>query len=315
MSSRPRTTPRTTVSDAPSRLVPLTIAGLVCFILALALGYGGWYLFGTHADEPVREKSEVVETPRTQQQQVASETTVAEQPPAAPAVVLAPAGEIPVPGGEVTLGGEETGQPIRRELVAPFAIAATEVINEHYREFVKETKHRAPAHWNGEEFPPGTANEPVRDVSWQDAVDYCEWLSSKIGATVRLPTEAEWELAARGAERLKYPWGNEWNPRAVASQESKGRITSVKSYPEGKSPFGAYDMAGNVWEWTADEALDENSQPKVVNGVAHRVIKGGSADEPREFITAFSRYTRAADKPSRTLGFRYVVVREAKQNP
>jgi formylglycine-generating enzyme required for sulfatase activity len=310
MSTRPRTTPRTAVSDAPSRLVPLTIAGLVCFILALALGYGGWYLFGTHADETPRERSEVVETPGVAQE--AAQTAVAE-PPAAPAVVLAPAGEVAGAGGEVTLGGEETGEPVRRAFVAPFSIGETEVINEHYREFVKETKHRAPAHWNGDEFPPGTANEPVRDVSWQDAVDYCEWLSRKIGATVRLPTEAEWELAARGTERLKYPWGNEWNPRAVASQESKGRITAVKSYPEGKSPSGAYDMAGNVWEWTADEALDENSQPKVVNGVAQRVIKGGSADEPREFITAFSRYMRAADKPSRTLGFRYVVVREAKQ--
>jgi formylglycine-generating enzyme required for sulfatase activity len=232
------------------------------------------------------------------------------RPSPAPPHKLAPAGELPVPGGEIALGGEGTGEPLRRYFVAPFAIAETEVTNEQYQDFVKATGHKAPSHWRGGEFPPGTGAEPVTGVTWQDASDYCQWLTDQLGAPVRLPTEAEWESAARGEEHYKYPWGNQWNDRAAVSKESQGQLRPVKSFAEGKSPYGAYDMAGNVWEWVSDQARDEEGRPRVVNGVALRIIKGGSAVEPRAFISATSRYPAAADKSSRTLGFRYVVVRK-----
>ena len=131
---------------------------------------------------------------------------------------------------------------------------------------------------------------------------------------VRLPTEAEWVMAARGTENQKYPWGNEWSASAAVSKETKGRVHVVKSFPAGKAACGAYDMAGNVWEWVSDEARDDEGKPRVVDGVSLRIIMGGSAEEPQAFLSATSRYPAAVDKASRTLGFRYVVVRNNAGN-
>jgi len=295
----------------PSRLLPLSIAGAVCFILSLILGYGGWYLFGTHDRSAAGGVTEVKQTPVPTAEVPQQTPTVSAEP-----TINAPAGELPVPEGEVVLGGDNTGLPVRREFVGAFAIAETEVTNEHYREFAKATGHKVPAHWKDGEFPSGSATEPVTGVTWQDAVDYCNWLSEKIKAKVRLPTEAEWELAARGKEGYKYPWGNEWNERAVATEETKGQVRAVKSYPAGKSPVGAYDMAGNVWEWTADEARDADGNPLIKKGVTQRIAKGGAATEPAAFVTATSRQEVPADAADSVLGFRYVVVRaKNKQEP
>lgn len=308
MPERPRPNSNLKGSADESRLVPLTLAGLVCFVAAVTLGYGGWLLFGTHAREEPERLSELRQSPPA--------PATPEAIPAAPAgtskdesAATAPAGELPVAGGEVTLGGEGTGLPLRRVVVKPFLVAETETTNEQYREFLKETNHAAPSHWKNGEFPPGAALEPVSGVTWQEAANYCKWLSGRIGATARLPTEAEWELAARGPQSLKYPWGNEWDERAAASTESGGRVRAVKSYPAGRSPSGAYDMAGNVWEWVEDEATDEEGRPKTEGGAKLRVIRGGAATEPRAFVSAASRYEVREDKGSARLGFRYVVVR------
>ncbi len=308
MPERPRPNSNLKGGTDESRLVPLTLAGLVCFVAAVALGYGGWLLFGTHAREETERAAEL------RQSQPAPATP--EPTPATPAggskgepAATAPAGELPVPGGEVTLGGEGTGLPLRRVVVKPFLVAETETTNEQYREYLKATGSPAPSHWKNGEFPPGAALEPVAGVTWKEAGDYCKWLSGKLGVTVRLPVEAEWELAARGPQNLKYPWGNEWNERAAASTESGGRVRAVKSYPAGRSPFGAYDMAGNLWEWVEDEATDEEGRPKTEGDAKLRVIRGGAATEPRAFVSASSRYEVREDKGSARLGFRYVVVR------
>lgn len=302
MPERPRPNPNLKGGADESRLVPLTVAGLVCFVAAVVLGYGGWLLFGTHARE---EPERAAELRQSQPAPATPEPTPARKESAA----TAPAGELPVPGGEVTLGGEGTGLPLRRVIVKPFLVAETETTNEQYREYLKESGHAAPSNWKNGEFPPGAALEPVSGLTWQEAADYCKWLSGKLGATVRLPTEAEWELAARGAENLKYPWGNEWDERAAAATESGGRVRAVKSYPSGRSPFGAYDMAGNVWEWVEDEAVDAEGRPKTEGGAKLRVIRGGAATEPRAFVSATARYEVREDKGSARLGFRYVVVR------
>jgi formylglycine-generating enzyme required for sulfatase activity len=289
-----------------SRLLPLSIAGAVCFVVATILGYGGWYLFGTrergHADA---SNTSVVQSAPPQQAPTPAATQAAPEAP----TKLAPAGELSVTGGEVVLGGGDTGTPLRREFVEPFLVAETEVTNEQYRDFVKAAGYKPPEHWKGGEFPPGAALEPVTGVSWDDAVAYCKWLSREIGAEARLPTEAEWETAARGREERKYPWGNDWDERAADCFEAGGRVRAVKSFPAGKSPFGAYDMAGNVWEWVSDEWRGEDGQPKVKDGVTFHVIKGGSAKEPRSLVNVASRYGVAADKSSAALGFRYVVRR------
>ncbi|HEX8455914.1 MAG TPA: SUMF1/EgtB/PvdO family nonheme iron enzyme [Pyrinomonadaceae bacterium] len=305
----PRTTSRLKAPAAPpSRLVPLSVAGVVCFLVALILGCTAWYFFGTHRRQAAADKQALVQTPRP-------ETAATPEATPAPPVKRAPAGEVPVTAGEVALGGEGTDMPLRRELVSPFHVAETEVTNAQYREFVRATRHKAPPHWKGDDFPPGTAAEPVTNVTWQDAVDYCEWLSKEIGARVRLPTEAEWERAARGDENFKYPWGNEFNERAVVSAETQGRIRAVKSFDENRSPFGAYDMAGNVWEWVSDEARDESGQPILLHGLRQRVIKGGAAVEPRKFMTAQTHYQFPEEQGSEKLGFRYVVERENETKP
>jgi formylglycine-generating enzyme required for sulfatase activity len=303
MPERPRPNSTLKGGSDESRLVPLTVAGLVCFVTAVALGYGGWLLFGTHAREESERPAEL------RQSQPAPATP--EQTPAAARKesATAPAGELPVSGGEVTLGGEGTGLPLRRVIVKPFLVAETETTNEQYREYLKEAGRPAPSHWKDGEFPAGAALEPVSGVTWQEAADYCKWLSGKLGATVRLPTEAEWEFAARGAQNLKYPWGNEWDARASSSTETGGRVRAVKSYPAGRSPVGAYDMAGNVWEWVEDEATDAEGRPKTEGGAKLRVIRGGAASEPRAFVSATARYEVREDKGSARLGFRYVVVR------
>ena len=302
MPERPRLNAKAKGSADESRLVPLTVAGLICFVAAVALGYGGWLLFGTHErEEPERaaQLSQSLPAPAPPEPSPAA----TKEPQATP-----PAGGLSVPGGEVTLGGEGTGFPLRRVIVKPFLIAETETTNEQYREYLRETGRPAPSHWRNGEFPAGTALEPVAGVTWQEAADYCRWLSGRLSVTVRLPNEAEWELAARGSEGLKYPWGNEWDERAASSTETGGRVRAVKSYPAGRSPFGAYDMAGNVWEWVEDEAADEEGRPKTEGGAKLRVIRGGAATEPRAFVSATSRYEVREDKGSARLGFRYIVV-------
>ena len=305
MSARPRPTSRRADASQPSRLLPFSVASVICFSIAVILGYGGWYLFGTHNRHASGDVVEIRQTPSAQPETTTS--TPAPDEPQTP--MLAPAGELPVMEGEVLLGGGETGLPLRREFVEAYAIAETEVTNDQYREFTQATGHKAPVGWKNDEFSPGSALEPVTGVTWQDAVDYCKWLSEKTGANVRLPTEAEWEHAARGKDNYMYPWGSEWNERAAASQESNGRVRAVKSYPAGKSPFGAYDMAGNVWEWVADEARDDDGNIVIKDGVVWRIAKGGAASERAANVSAISRQRVPANAADPALGFRYVVLR------
>ena len=230
----------------------------------------------------------------------------AAQPNSAPAPP--PPGTLLVGGGIFELGGTDSTLPAQRIAVDPFFISETEVTNQQYQEFLKETKHRSPGTWKDGDFPPGAANEPVTGVTWQDAVDYCQWLSTKLNATVRLPAEAEWELAARGPEGLKYPWGNEWDDRAAASEKKLGFVHAVKSYPAGRSACGAYDMAGNVWEWVAD-VRDSEGKTLPLDNENNRVIKGGAANEDPALISGASRNLIPKDYAGPFLGFRYVVLR------
>ena len=304
--------PNPNEKSAESRIVPFTVAGIICFGTALILGLGSWYLFGTN-HRLAAEKTSVAVQISNQNSAIENFNSVNNSsvpiPVLPPEIKKAPAGEIAIDGGEVTLGGGNTKLPLRRVAVAPFAIGETEVTNEQYAEFVEETKHQPPTDWVNNKFPNGTASEPVAGISWADANDYCEWLSKKIGAAVRLPNEAEWELAARGNTNFVYPWGNEWNDEAAESLETKGKIRPVKSFPKGRSASGVYDMAGNVYEWTSDLFVDEFGKPVLYKKSKQRVIKSGSSDVKRDALTIKFRLNRPENKPSKLLGFRYVVVR------
>jgi serine/threonine-protein kinase len=131
------------------------------------------------------------------------------------------------------------------------------------------------------EYSPGD-DHPVTDVSWEDANAYCNWLSKKKGLNFKLPTEAQWEKAARGTDGRKYPWGKNEPDETLANFGWKFDKTSpVGSYPNGASPYGLLDMAGNVWEWCSDwygddyyknSPKDNPTGPKIGTS---RVVRGG----------------------------------------
>jgi formylglycine-generating enzyme required for sulfatase activity len=154
-----------------------------------------------------------------------------------------------VAGGVFRMGSAEGGfdeRPPHDVRLTAFSIDQHEVTNERFEQFVSESTRRPDGPWQ-RGFDRGQEQFPVRFVSWTDAEAYCAW------AGKRLPTEAEWEYAARGADQRRYPWGNEYEPGAArADQAASAGSVAVGSHPEGKSPFGVDDLAGNVWEWTAD---------------------------------------------------------------
>jgi hypothetical protein len=203
--------------------------------------------------------------------------TLPRQHPFQPEMILIPAGEF--------LYGDEKEM---REL-PEFWIDKTPVTNAEYARFVAETGHRVPAHWEAKSPPEDIADHPVVNVSWHDAAAYAEW------AGKRLPTEEEWEKAARGTDGQKYPWGDEEPTSDLCNFGGvEGGTTPVGKYsPQGDSPYGCADMAGNVWQWTAsDYALG----PKVLRG-------GSWFDVPDGLRSAFRGRDRLDDR-SDNYGFR-----------
>ena len=160
--------------------------------------------------------------------------------------------EVRVSAGDFIMGTDRPESDIQdrpRHIAhtAAFAIDKFPVTNAQYALFVAETGHRAPAHWKQGSIPKGFELHPVVMVYWQDAMDYCTW------AGKRLPSEAEWEKAARGTDGRRWPWGGRMNPKLLNTYNNNGRTTSVLAHLKGASPYGAVDMAGNVAEWVADD--------------------------------------------------------------
>jgi len=158
---------------------------------------------------------------------------------------------VSVPGGTLRMGradGAIDERPPHDVPVASLTVSRLEVTNVQYRRFVLETGAPPPTGWPGDSYKGGTALHPVTGVTWADADAYCRW------AGARLPTEAEWEWIARGPEARLFPWGNEElsPPPANSGRPDDGSTLPAGSHPEGATPLGVMDMAGNVREWTAD---------------------------------------------------------------
>lgn len=214
----------------------------------------------------------------------------------------APEGMVYLPGGSFRMGredGDEYERPVREMTVAPFFMDRTEVSNEQYQKFIDETGRTAPQHWRSNRYPAGEASYPVVNVAWADAAAFAEW------AGKRLPTEEEWEYAARSGDDRLYPWSGEWGAsRANTREAGRGRIVAVGSFPDGASPAGLLDLIGNVWEWTASDPLSYAADRRALE--AGKVIRGGAWDVPRNRATATYRGIVQPDRAYDKTGFRCV---------
>jgi len=259
-------------------------------------------------------------------------------------LALASSGEPPrmvrVPRGEFVMGdntGDEDARPAHPVTIAAYDIGAYEVTNEEYARFVKATGHRSPGvyalpsavtperadafrrlaarfAWTGNAPPAGLEQHPVVLVAWADAVAYAAWLSRETGAVYRLPTEAEWEKAARMGARGTRPWGDDIDPsRANFLLRAEDKETSstkrVGSYPP--TPAGLYDIIGNAWEWVSDYYApypkDPVSNPAGPTSGAQRIVRGGAwLDTDVALLVLSHRHEAPADIYSYSIGFRLV---------
>ena len=255
--------------------------------------------------------------------------------------------QVYVPAGEFRMGSEagyDDEKPVHTVYLDAYWIDQTEVTNAQFTQFVAATGYKTTAeqegwgwaynataaewqqvsgaYWQRPQGPGsslnGLANHPVVQVSWLDAAAYCTW------AGRRLPTEAEWEKAARGTDARAYPWGNQFDGsrlnfcdrncpfdwRDSGVDDGYEFTAPVGSYPTGASPYGALDMAGNVWEWVADwydSSYYQNSPARNPQGPAtgeYRALRGGSWLYFDDFVRAANRYYYPPADRSSDFGFR-----------
>ena len=190
---------------------------------------------------------------------------------------------VPIDGGTFMMGSDhdlDDERPAHRVRVDSFALAACQTTNAEYAAFLGGTGHPPPPFWSDPAF--NDPRQPVVGVSWFDAVAYCEWISGAAGRQYRLPTEAEWERAARGgAEGSRYPWGDS-PPKTQPGYEERWRTATARiaSYPP--NAFGLYDICENVHEWCADwysatwYASSPAENPTGPTSGTRRVSRGGS---------------------------------------
>ncbi|WDT75231.1 MAG: SUMF1/EgtB/PvdO family nonheme iron enzyme [Candidatus Manganitrophus sp.] len=238
-----------------------------------------------------------------------------------------------IPAGEFMIGSDEVDEtkeaiqlgfprpwfedehPLRKRSLPGFYIDRHETTQEAYFKFVTATNYPAPAHWPDGQVEKGKERHPVTNVDWYEANDYCRW------AGKRLPTEEEWEKAARGPKGRRYPWGDTFEiDRAHLSSGSGLNETTrpVGSFPAGKSPYGVDDMIGNVWEWTDSWYLpypgsalrhpDFGMKHRVVRGLSYMSLGHYPEGAYRRVLEVYARAsTRSYDPPAERLddvGFR-----------
>jgi len=220
-----------------------------------------------------------------------------------------------IPVGEFWMGGEgkQDGKPVHKVFLPEYKIARVPVTNVQYAFYVQDAKVRPPEHWRSGDLPPGFENHPVVNVTWHDALAYCKWLGVKIQKQVTLPSEAEWEKAARGSkDKRNFPWGNNWHELYSNSKELGLGITiPVGLFLKGASPYGVLDMSGNVWEWTRNvykeypysaEDGRENLSSKET-----RSIRGGSFLDESGGLHCACRHGLNPNSKDWYRGFRVVV--------
>ncbi|MBV9468376.1 MAG: SUMF1/EgtB/PvdO family nonheme iron enzyme [Abitibacteriaceae bacterium] len=223
----------------------------------------------------------------------------------------APEGMVYIPGGPFIMGTDEEdhntdhtiraysdANPRHNVNVAAFYMDKLEVTNVQYKQFCDATHYPPPPHWLTGTYPDGEGNLPVYNVDWWEASAYAAW------AGKRLPTEAEWEKAARGTDGRTYPWGEDWdNSRTVADAK---KPEPVGSHPTGASPYGVLDMAGNVMEWVSDWYA---AYPGALHtfpefGTTHKVVRGGGFNHGEALYRTYYRCVARPQTRSDWIGFR-----------
>ncbi len=229
-------------------------------------------------------------------------------------MVVVPAGEFWMGAREDDKDAQDDERPAHQVYLDAYYIDQFEVTTSRYATFFQETKRDPPQYWS-ETVLKQHGQKPVVGVTWEDAHAYCEW------AGKRLPTEAEWEKAARGTDERRYPWGDDPPTQKLANFDhccdfnDYGVLTDVGSFKSGKSPYGAYDMAGNVWEWVADW-YDENlyQQRAKEKGVAQnphgpekgelRGLRGGAWGSDAMYLHSTGRVGNDTSIRGNSFGFR-----------
>lgn len=202
--------------------------------------------------------------------------------------------------------------PVHQVTVSSFLIAKTETTNAQYGEFVADTKRPAPTNWADGKFPANEGNFPVTFVSLEDAKAYAEWVSKKENKLCRLPSEEEWEFAARnGSQQTIYPWGNDWNPELA--NLTKGRVAEVSTSKDLTAKGEIFDMLGNVIEWTSNKYKLYAGHPGTISASdsSRSVARGSSwgvSQNQLKFpdrLTTYRHYI-APEEKSVYVGFRVV---------
>ncbi|HVF21471.1 MAG TPA: bifunctional serine/threonine-protein kinase/formylglycine-generating enzyme family protein [Pyrinomonadaceae bacterium] len=284
---------RQTIDFKPQRRVsPIWIIGAAVLVLIVAgLGTGMFFLFSS------------------------KQASNGPEPTPSPTIASGiKADLVAIDGGSFLMGrrkGPPQETPEHPVSVSSFQMDRTEVTNAEYADFIRETNRAAPSHWAGTRPSFGQENWPVVNVSYDDANAFAHWRSKRDRVTYRLPTEEEWEYAARNGDRGDlYPWGVDWKENAAVLKEATP--APVGSRPEGKNRWGVVDLVGNVWEWTSsktsvypgnDTVIPSSVQDWIMIRGGCYVSDPGKSDAP---VTACMRDFVPASTKNTLLGFRLV---------
>jgi formylglycine-generating enzyme required for sulfatase activity len=282
----PRSVPKKPLRDIPKEIWVAIIGGIVTLLVAIITGVVSLL------SKPVQQPTS--QPPPTLSNNLSPSISV----PCPEDMVLIPSGDFWMGAAQGDPDVENNEKPGKSVFLDAFCIDKTEVSNAAYADFVAEDSHPPPPaavppqpdSWIGAAPPPGYEDFPVVRVSWEDAREYCHWKGKA------LPTEAQWEKAARGTDGRIYPWGNKWDPsRANSSQTPDGAARSVSSFVDGKGPYEVLNMSGNVAEWVTDWYAEDaynfmqERNPTGPPPSNKRVVRGGSFIEVPALLRTSTR--------------------------
>ena len=235
-----------------------------------------------------------------------------------------------IPVGEFWMGDSEEQaskdeKPYHKVYLDEYLISKYPVTNRQYQVFVHESNHAAPLYWKNGLIPRGLEDHPTVNINWNAAIFFCRWVSQQTGQLINLPSEAQWEKAARGTDQRIYPWGDQKPHPSLCNYDNGGILDTLfynirktttpigKYSPQGDSPYGCVDMSGNVWEWCND-LYDANyyrnsptSNPTGPISGKERIIRGGSWAYSVSYLRSAVRVANSPTNSGNDIGFRCIL--------